>query len=178
MFLFHHNVAINNTEQARAVQNAVACLRRDMKKCLLPSEKQGGEIRLERDETIAEEGYRIVVTEECMTVKASDELGFVYGLLLISERFLGVKPFWFWMDQQFTPVSEIPIEEQVLESPVPVVRFRGWFLNDEVLMLKWRYNLADGEGWRMALEALLRCGGNMVIPGTDKMSRCNRQLTK
>jgi len=28
----------------------------------------------------------------------------------------------------------------------------------------------------MALEALLRCGGNMVIPGTDKMSRRNRQL--
>ena len=30
--------------------------------------------------------------------------------------------------------------------------------------------------WAMALEALLRCGGNMVIPGTDKNSEKYRQL--
>ena len=44
------------------------------------------------------------------------------------------------------------------------------------LMLKWKYNENGIDGWKMALEALLRCGGNMAIPGTDKMSRKNRQL--
>ncbi len=28
----------------------------------------------------------------------------------------------------------------------------------------------------MAFETLLRCGGNMTIPGTDKNSRLNRQM--
>ncbi len=72
--------------------------------------------------------------------------------------------------------ESIEVVEQTIYSPKPVIRFRGWFFNDEVLMLKWKYNENGIDGWKMALKALLRCGGNMAIPGTDKMSRKNRQL--
>lgn len=43
-------------------------------------------------------------------------------------------------------------------------------------MMKWKINGDKKEPWRMAFEALLRCGGNMTIPGTDKNSRLNRQM--
>lgn len=43
-------------------------------------------------------------------------------------------------------------------------------------MMKWKYNANGVDSWEMALEALLRCRGNMVIPGTDEMSRKNRRL--
>ena len=43
-------------------------------------------------------------------------------------------------------------------------------------MMKWKINGDKKEPWRMAFETLLRCGGNMTIPGTDKNSRLNRQM--
>ena len=143
---------------------------------------KGGEIGLYcrilllDEEGMEPESYRIEVTSDLMTLKGGDDLGFMYGIIYISRTFLGVLPFWFWMDQKFTMVRGIAVEEQVIESVKPVVRYRGWFINDEVLLMKWAYNSDGVSGWQMAFEALLRCGGNMVIPGTDKMAIKNRKL--
>ena len=79
-----------------------------------------------------------------------------------------MKPFWFWMDQTFEQKESIEVVEQTIYSPKPVIRFRGWFFNDEVLMLKWKYNENGIDGWKMALEALLRCGGNMQFQAQIK----------
>lgn len=51
------------------------------------------------------------------------------------------------------------------------VKFRGWFINDEVLLSHWDAGRDASYPWEMALEALLRCGGNVVIPGTDQNSK-------
>ncbi len=128
------------------------------------------------NEWLAREAYLILVTEDEIQIKAEGELGFVYGLLEISRRFLGFSPFWFWMDQQPVRREQLVIPEQCILAEQPVVRFRGWFFNDEVLMLKWKLNCQDEKGWKMAFEALLRCGGNMTIPGTDKTAARNRKL--
>ena len=158
----------------KAVQNAAAILRRDIAKCFIPHESEPTEIILRDDASLSDEEYRIEA-EKCITVYADSELGFVYGLLYISEKFLGIKPFWFWMDQPIKHRDNVSVSGTFV-SPKPAVKYRGWFVNDEILIMKWSINGDATEPWRMVFEALLRCGGNMVIPGTDKNSKRYRQL--
>ncbi len=102
-----------------------------------------------------------------MKVVASDELGIIYGILHLSEKYLGVDRFWFWNDCEPTKKKLVIIPSDSYFSDVPKVRFRGWFINDEVLISKWKHNNSNTHVWEMVFEALLRCHGNMVIPGTD-----------
>ena len=163
------NTKIVHGSVSKAVENAADILRRDIKKVFSESRGSGAEIRLCKAEGIGEEEFIIDVSED-ISISASGELGFVYGLLYISEKFLGIKPFWFWLDQKIERKDRIEIEYGVYKSKKPAVKYRGWFINDEVLIMKWSIDGDSEEPWRMAFEALLRCGGNMVIPGTDKNS--------
>lgn len=161
------------------VRYAMESFRRDMENTL--SESSGGrdtKILLVQDEheAIPPEGYIITFPDfHTMRVAASRPLGHAYGLYFISERFLGVSPFWYWNDQAFTRRKEAAIPPGTYRSPEYRVRWRGWFVNDEVLIDRWREEPDNRESWRMVFEALLRCGGNMVIPGTDENSRKNRR---
>ncbi len=103
-----------------------------------------------------------------MTLSGSDDLGIIYGLFYLSQKYLGVDPFWFWTDQRFVRQERILIPIREYTAPEHRVRYRGWFVNDEVCLIGW----TDGyppprEVWFPVFESLLRCGGNMVIPGTD-----------
>nr|WP_245599914.1 glycosyl hydrolase 115 family protein [Paenibacillus harenae] len=101
-------------------------------------------------------------------IAAADDLGLVYGMLEYSGKYLGVDPFWFWADLSPERRSRIEIPEGDYDSPEPFVRFRGWFVNDEVCLIGWKEEYPPtSEVWEPVFEALLRCGGNMVIPGTD-----------
>ncbi|MCA0758085.1 glycosyl hydrolase 115 family protein [Paenibacillus sp. N4] len=101
-------------------------------------------------------------------IAAADDLGLVYGMLEYSGKFLGVDPFWFWADLPPKLRSHIEVPADNYNSPEPFVRFRGWFVNDEVCLIGWREEYPPTrEVWQPVFEALLRCGGNMVIPGTD-----------
>ena len=118
------------------------------------------------------EQYKIRIEDEAtIVIQAGDELGFVYALLFISERFLGIHPFWFWNDQTFTTRKEVLISTGIHESVKKPVAYRGWFINDEVLLSHWDAGREAAYPWEMAFEALLRCGGNVVIPGTDRNSK-------
>lgn len=99
---------------------------------------------------------------------ARGDLGFVYGLLYISEKYLGIQPFWFWADQTITKRDSLNIFCENYVSLPSKVRFRGWFVNDEVCLIGWKDSYPPSrEVWLPVFEVLLRCGGNMVIPGTD-----------
>ena len=158
-----------------AVRNAVGILRRDLRKKLGAAGQEGNRIVLRGDDTLGSEEFYIEAADE-MTVFAGDDLGFVYGLLFISEKFLGIAPFWFWMDQKIDKVSVIPVKYGQYRAGKPIIKYRGWFINDEVLIMKWKIDGDPAQPWRMVFEALLRCGGNMVIPGTDKNSKIYRQM--
>ncbi|NLZ80813.1 MAG: hypothetical protein GX913_03290 [Clostridiales bacterium] len=175
MFTFSKNTKIVSEDTRKPVNNAVKILERDRDKVFLNSSYPSNSIVLEEG-NLEEEQYEIKVENDFLKVIASDELGFIYGLLYLSEKYLDIKPFWFWMDQQVEKHEKVEITDAYFKSEKAKVRFRGWFFNDEVLMLKWKYNQNEKAGWKMALEALLRNGGNMAIPGTDKMSRENREL--
>jgi len=97
-----------------------------------------------------------------------DDLGLVYGILEFSRRYLGIQPFWFWMDQAIERRDGISVPCENYDSPPSKVRFRGWFVNDEVCLIGWKEQYPPGRDiWQPVFETLLRCGGNMVIPGTD-----------
>ena len=176
MFIFSRNTVIKSERKEKPVLHGIDMLERDRDKIFKESDCPANDIVLEEKNALPEEQFTVVVSHDRITVTAGDDLGFVYGLLYISEHYLGVKPFWFWLDQRFERIERIDLEETSYESVTPAVRFRGWFFNDEVLMLKWKKNENGADGWKMAFETLLRCGGNMTIPGTDKMSRRNRKM--
>jgi hypothetical protein len=97
-----------------------------------------------------------------------DDLGIIYGLLEYSRQYLGVDPFWYWGDIPVKPKTMIHIPANDFNSHEKAVKYRGWFVNDEVCLIGWKEEYPPTkEIWFPVFEALLRCGGNMVIPGTD-----------
>lgn len=146
-----------------------------MKNCL-PDTKEGCNLVL-LDKEMEKEQFEIYLTDGQLQICANDDLGFVYGLYHISEAFLHVQPFWFWNDQQMELrlYFEIP-ENYVYVSKPCAVKYRGWFINDEVLIHTWYVDRQKDKPWEMAFEALLRCRGNLVIPGTDKNSEKYRGM--
>jgi hypothetical protein len=159
------------------ITNAASILRRDMEKIFELRSIQHSRIRITRpDALIPGESWIIEVTPDEMLVRYGDSLGCVYALLFISGQFLGVTPFWFWNDQRFTKRASIPVPPGVWRSPPYAVRFRGWFVNDEVLIDNWREEPEKTKIWVMVFEALLRCGGNMTIAGTDGNGKKYRAL--
>lgn len=171
---------ITGVPQSVPVQHTAGILRRDIQKVLSPAGGAGAELRLQEAKyPLHPEGYVLTAQpkDNALLLTAGDVLGFIYGLLEISRRFLGVQPFWFWNDQQFVPQASVDIPEDFcLESAPFAVKRRGWFVNDEVLIHAWKVDRRAERPWEMVFEALLRCGGNMVIPGTDRNSKKYRDL--
>ena len=174
-FILNSNTSIVCSNTSNAVKHAVRILQRDIRKRLQSSGHEKNTIQLNVKPELGSEEFFVDVTDT-IHVYANDELGFVYGLLYISEHFLGIQPFWFWMDQRIEKTNAISVAYGQYRLPKPIIKYRGWFVNDEVLIMKWRINGDSTEPWRMVFEALLRCGGNMVIPGTDQNSKKYRQL--
>ncbi len=180
-FIFHRNTKILSENSSTAVENAIDILKRDMEEAFFPVEEGGkaindGSIELFFDAAILEEAFKIEVSKQKISVFASDELGFVYGLLEISRRFLGIEPFDFWMNRKPLKMECRKIPVQSIDSPNYTVRFRGWFFNDEVLLSHWNYEGDSINSFKRAYETLLRSGGNMVIPGTDLVGLKMRKL--
>lgn len=177
IFNITSNTKIKSDISDKPVVHAVKMLERDMGFALLPSVAEENEIVLSKQESMESEAFEIsFLTERSMCISAGDALGFVYGLIYISREFLDVQPFWFWMDTLPEKREVIEIEIKEYKSVKPVVRYRGWFINDEVILSHWSVDGDEKKPWEMAFEALLRCGGNMVIPGTDNNSRKYRHM--
>jgi hypothetical protein len=159
--------------------HALGHLKRDLESVLITDRttSPAHTLELQYDKALDPETYTLFAKETALTLKASDDLGFIYGIYEISRRFLGIKPFWFWNDQEIIPVESISVPEGFsYRSPKPGIRYRGWFINDEVLLDAWQVDGNSEKPWEMAFEALLRLGGNMTVPGTDKNSRKYRKL--
>ena len=137
-FIFSAATKITARVGSEPIRNAINILRRDMNNVFYPSETEGGNIILDGSTGVSED-YKITVGKD-IVVTSEGDLGFVYALLYISEKFLGVKPFWFWTDTLPQKRESVEIEEGEYLSPKYAVRFRGWFFNDEVLLLKWKLN--------------------------------------
>lgn len=150
------------------VERAAKALLRDISKTCKPGAAQGLDIVLKEADLPAEQ-YLLRKEGQELHLFAGDTLGFVYGLYRISHDVLGVEPFWFWNDQPRKKADGHPVPEGwKAESKPCAVRYRGWFINDEVLLHAWYLDGSKDKPWEMAFEALLRLGGNLVVPGTDR----------
>lgn len=150
------------------VRRAAENLLRDIQKLCLPGKEKGVEILL-KPASLPAEQYRLRAEDQKIILSSGDELGFSYGLYRISSEILGVQAFWFWNDQSFEKREGYAVQEGWQAESTPcAVRFRGWFINDEVLLHAWHLHGSKDKPWEMAFEALLRLGGNMVIPGTGQ----------
>lgn len=175
VFELNINTKIVSQVNTKPVRHAIEAFTRDMKKTL-PEGKQNM-ITLSYDISLGDEDYVVRFPDnDTMNIYASHDLGFIYALYYISETFMYVDPFWFWMDQTINKQEIVNIPAQDYYSAPSKIKFRGWFLNDEVLISHWAPEGNKDIPWEMAFEAILRCGGNMVIPGTDSNSREYRQL--
>lgn len=166
------------------VVHAARILKRDMGKTLSPG---GADFRIEVSFAVpGEPSYRVDETFSisfdsigrtrrgkddgpmALHLSGADELGIVYGLLYLSRQFLGVDPWWFWMDKEPHPLGVARIPTEPYCSTPYGVRYRGWFVNDEDSLIGWTDTYPPPEEvWLTVFEALLRLGGNLVIPGTD-----------
>lgn len=164
----NRNTQIFYDGRQQAVLNAIRILRRDIEKGFHLSTVTGDDIRLVYRE-MPREQFEI----KDQTLYAGDDLGFVFGLFHISEQALHVPPFWFWYDWQPRKVDSACVEDY--QSKPAAVRYRGWFLNDEILLNHWSPDENPMTTWHMAYEALLRCKGNLVIP-TTQVSRLHQKL--
>ena len=162
------------------VRHALTILQRDMRNVfgrmpLLAPHSSGAAIVIEYaddGDQLAErpEGFAIRFTAhnlQQLHIVGSDDLGIMYGVLHVSRAYLGVDPLWFWADLEPEPQSSIQIPRQNYVSPVPKVRYRGWFVNDETCFFEWKGYPPGEDLWLPIFETLLRLGGNMIIPGTD-----------
>lgn len=170
------NTKIIYMDSAVPVMRAIENVKRDIRKVCCDSDEKGCDIVLIMENMQAEQ-FEIKCDNNMLVIYASDTLGFVYGLYHISRDILGVLPFWFWNDQIFIKKKGCRISGEYAYTSKPyAVKYRGWFVNDEVLIHKWYVDRKKDMPWEMVFEALLRCGGNLVIPGTDKNSHIYRDL--
>lgn len=174
--LLNRNTVFPAAPTSKPVQYALRALRRDFDRVFSETGLPGGQLLLCQNNALPPEQYTLAAGADTLRLSAPDDLGFVYGLFEISRRWLGVQPFWFWNDQPFTrqPGVAVPVG-QAVESKPARVRYRGWFINDETLISHWKVERRSDMPFIMAFEALLRLGGNMVIPGTGKNAVLYRQ---
>lgn len=197
MFTFNKNTKFIMENASVPVRNAISLLERDRDKLFANTSKAGGSVMLvqknmagsipEPEEThkqrqkknyLAKERFKISISEDKIVLFAQGDLGFIYGLLYLSEHYLGIHPFWFFMDQKIEQKKKISIPEGVISSKDPVVLFRGWHFEDQTLLAQWDYNRNGTDGWNMVAEALLRCGGNVLVTDTEEISEAVKQTVE
>ncbi|MDO5294071.1 MAG: glycosyl hydrolase 115 family protein [bacterium] len=173
--VINQNTKIIAEFESEPVNRAITSLARDIKKACLITEKEGANIYVQKRE-MASECFELSIQENSIYIYAGDELGAIYGIYEISRKGLGIENFWFWNDQKIVPKEEYVMTEEDGYSSKPFkVKYRGWFVNDETLLLGWSVDRSQEKVWEMVFEALLRCGGNMTIPGTDLNSKRYRK---
>lgn len=130
---------------------------------------EGNDVIIETDcEGLESEQFSLIIADDSIKIRCADELGVIYAVLYMSREFLGVDDFWYWTEKEPMRRNMIALASREYLSPVKRVRYRGWFVNDEVCLIGWSEEYPPSRRvWEIVFETLLRLGGNMVIPGTD-----------
>ncbi|MFH0964417.1 MAG: glycosyl hydrolase 115 family protein, partial [Planctomycetota bacterium] len=103
-----------------------------------------------------------------LRIRGTDPLGTVFGIYDLSREALGVDPFSFWTGHAPQQQSRISVPDATRRPARPHVRYRGWFVNGEDCLIGWTKTYPPPKRiWRAVYETILRCGGNLVCPGTD-----------
>jgi hypothetical protein len=102
----------------------------------------------------------------------ADMRGTMYAVYHFAQEYLGVDPMYYWTDREPPHRARLDLPASLNQTfPGPVIRYRGFFLNDEDLLTGWAPGVKDGTGialdvWNKIYETILRLKGNIVAPGT------------
>ena len=114
------------------------------------------------------ESFLFVVTEQRLLIFGSDKRGTIYGMFHISEL-MGVSPWVTFADVVPERKDEVYMTEaDTFYSKEPSVKYRGFFINDELPAFgNWTFSHFGGftaEMYDMIFETLLRLKGNYLWP--------------
>lgn len=146
----------------------------------LARDRAAADIVLQLDPALGEpEAWRVEITDGRVQIRGADELGLVHGIYAFSERVLGVDPLWFWKDVPPARRERLDLAPRSFASAPAKFRYRGWFINDEDLLTEFGtpggprkidypfyHQVIDYAMAERIFEALLRLGGNLIIPAS------------
>ncbi|KAF1301884.1 glycosyl hydrolase 115 family protein [Enterococcus sp. JM9B] len=165
--------------QDRTVNNASKILQRDILRTVVGNGPDNNvELVLSDMLTKTEDFFIKTISENCIQIVSSTPLGLMYGALEISRTILGIQDFWYFTDHIPKKKQQIIWNNFDLKLPKYRTKYRGWFINDELLVSSWEDRNSNEYVWERIYETLLRLGGNMIIPGTDKNSSHNRKAAQ
>ncbi|MBQ9308373.1 MAG: glycosyl hydrolase 115 family protein, partial [Clostridia bacterium] len=154
-----------DTRLAGAQDTAILYAWRDLRRDLGGTHFGENNVEITFSPEMRPESYTVEVLEDRVCVQAVDTLGAVYAIYSLSERALGIRPLDYFLGvKREATCGKLKVGDH-WESPVFRVRYRGWFVNDEVLLDGWHTENSGKKAlWERIFETLLRCGGNMIIP--------------
>lgn len=125
------------------------------------------------------EAYRVETVGDRLIIAGSDERGTMFGLYAFIEAYLGVDPLYYWSSRATQKRETLAWNKVQLRSAEPTFRFRGWFINDEVLLTEWKESggqrqidypyygqVVNREVMWAVAEALVRSRFNLIIPAS------------
>ena len=173
--IFKNTKVVNQHPDNLVLVNAMKLLQRDIDKVIteIGSER---EIRLIIDcNSLSGDSFDIKVLSNILEIRSQTPLGVMYGALSISREVLGIDDLWYFLDVAPKQKTIGKVSQNQLHLPDYHVKYRGWFVNDEVMISQWKDRDSSHYVWERIYETLLRLGGNVIIAGTDKNSHANRK---
>ena len=102
-----------------------------------------------------------------LVIAGSDKRGTIYGIYDLSEQ-MGVSPWYWWADVRVPRQQALYVMPGRVVQPVPAVKYRGIFFNDEAPCLSgWtreKFGTMNHEFYTKVFELLLRLKANFLWP--------------
>ncbi len=102
-----------------------------------------------------------------LVIAGADKRGTIYGIYDLSEQ-IGVSPWYWWADVRVPHKDALYVMPGRVVQPVPAVKYRGIFFNDEAPCLsgwtKEKFGTMNHEFYTKVFELLLRLKANFLWP--------------
>jgi Glycosyl hydrolase family 115/Gylcosyl hydrolase family 115 C-terminal domain len=102
-----------------------------------------------------------------LVIAGADKRGTIYGIYDLSEQ-IGVSPWYWWADVRVLHRDALYVMPGRVVQPVPAVKYRGIFFNDEAPALsgwtKEKFGTMNHEFYTKVFELLLRLRANFLWP--------------
>ncbi len=102
-----------------------------------------------------------------LVIAGADKRGTIYGIYDLSEQ-IGVSPWYWWADVRVPRADALYVQPGRYVQPVPAVKYRGIFFNDEAPALsgwtKEKFGGMNHEFYTKVFELLLRLKANFLWP--------------
>jgi hypothetical protein len=102
-----------------------------------------------------------------LVIAGADKRGTIYGIYDLSEQ-IGVSPWYWWADVRVPHADALYVDPGRYVQPVPAVKYRGIFFNDEAPALSgWtteKFGGMNHEFYTKVFELLLRLKANFLWP--------------